>query len=153
MFGFYLFIAIFADLSRVGLKPQSVIAHSPVESKVNVSVTFNELNDIKVGTPVFAKGEVIGKVEKIEKTVSKNKQQKATVTKFNVALSLKNTVSQSAIILQSTPASSQNIKPKTFLELLNLPSQSIKTISEGQQLLGFSSYEDFWRDEKLASKF
>ncbi len=137
MFSFFIVMSsLLADIS-----PRSFFALEAMvkQPKAVVSVSFDEINSLKIGSPVIVNGKVVGEVSKItKKTESTNKEA------VNVELNISASVSSSTIALQSTPTLANKNKPEAIVELLSLPISSITNQKTAEHLKGFSSFEKFW---------
>lgn len=141
MIGIAFLISIFTQFA-----PQNVwhIQEGPAE----LSVEFQEINTIKVGSAVIAEGELIGNVSSISPIA-------ATATGLDqenggYAVRLKITPHHRAILrkgtvaLIKTPFSTTRKNPETVLELLIPHDVTSPALIEGDTLVGYSSFQEFW---------
>lgn len=137
MFSFYILVSsLLADISPKSLFALEALAPQP---KTVISVSFDEVASLKIGSPVIANGFVVGEVSKITKEAeSKNKNS------VNVELNVNAKVTSSTVALQSTPTLASKSKPEAIVELLSLPISGISTKKASAHIKGFSSFEKFW---------
>lgn len=136
MFSFFIIMSsLLADISPRSFFALEAMAKQP---NVVVSVSFDEINSLKIGSPVIVNGIVVGEVSKINKENSKSEKA------INVELNVSANINSSTIALQSTPTLASKSKPEAIIELLSLPISSIKTKRTAESIKGFSSFEKFW---------
>lgn len=136
MFSFFIIMSsLLADISPRSFFALEAMAKQP---NVVVSVSFDEINSLKIGSPVIVNGIVVGEVSKINKEESKSEKA------INVELNVSANINSSTIALQSTPTLASKSKPEAIIELLSLPISSIKAKKTAESIKGFSSFEKFW---------
>jgi hypothetical protein len=158
MIGIYLLITIFGQISS-----QNPLL-APDLGPAEVTVAFQKLSGISVGTPVVAEGELIGTVSSVSST---NKRAEAAGS----AASEKNTVSDASnpgnssppyevhvkiaprhrnlirhgtVALIASPLSTTRVQLETVVELLIPTSADSPLHQDGDLIRGYSSYEEFW---------
>lgn len=153
MIGIYLLVTIFTQLS-----PQDFWL-APNNGPTELSVKFEKIPGIKVGTPVLAEGQLVGSVVKISSANSSaddNKEVKVTQVADNsvkssqayrlqvkIAPRHRALLRKGTIALIASPLSTARVQPESVVELL-IPINSAPVLKEGEAIKGFSSYEEFW---------
>lgn len=137
MFSFFIVMSsLLADISPKSFFALEAMVRQP---KTTVSVKFDEVNSLKIGSPVIVNGMIVGEVSKIIKEAESNNKET-----INVELNVSANISSSTIALQSTPTLASKNKPEAIVELLSLPISSITSKKTQEYIKGFSSFEKFW---------
>lgn len=146
MIGIYLLVSIFVQLSPLTTQMTTQIANgfgwnNPVEP-VELAIAFDELNGVRIGTPVVLDGRQVGRVTSIQLPDEANPGYQVSV---EVSSQLGGTLNSNTIGLQALPMSASRAKPEMVVELLSMPGTSGAKVAGGEVLTGFSSLEKFWR--------
>ena len=104
-----------------------------------ISVSFQEHPEINVGSPVLAEGQLIGKVNSI------NPAGTGTFSvEVKIAPNQRMLLRQGTIALISSPLSASRLAPETVVELLLPSDTAAPVLAEGETIVGYSSFEQFW---------
>ncbi|MBL7663086.1 MCE family protein [bacterium] len=142
MFSFYLIISLAAQFASGKL---------PVMPFQTVQVTFEQLNGLKTGSPVYLESSLVGTVSQIDYELGVDKSNKKN-GKFVVELALhvsKEKVTQSTIGLITERLAPNAQTLGTGVELLvgvgntEADSQAVSA----SRLQGYSSFSDFWKSK------
>ena len=149
-------------LAAIGVVCHSSDAFAAFSGTSRLSVSFEKLNGIKVGAPVVVDGQLVGTVSKInqpgvnatdDSKLQKNDDKKAEETKsskVNVELSIseehRELVRKGTVALIAAPASTTHAQKSrsSVVELIVPAATNVPVAEEGENLLGFSSFEHFW---------
>ncbi|MFN8390516.1 MAG: MlaD family protein [Bdellovibrionota bacterium] len=139
MLGIYLLVTIFAQFS-----PNFFWAAPTASEPIEVNVSFDELNGVRVGTTVVADGHVVGTVSKIDFKGEGN----AKVKPYDVAVKITPQFGlgfhQGTVALQASLMSVSRVHPEPVVELLYPPGESSALLASGGRIKGYSSLEQFW---------
>ena len=144
MIGIYLLVSIFTQFPSTFVwgSPFSFPSIPVEDKKVEISVTFDQLNGLTIGSPVLVNGHQVGSVSRIDYGDSAEAQS------FNVAMTISSisdaTVVSDSVALQASPMSASRLDPETVVELVSLPGAKGRALEGGETLTGFSSLEQFW---------
>ena len=148
MIGIYLLVSIFVQLSPIsnGISTAqfaSFFSNDVTTDPVEFALAFDELNGLRVGTPVLLDGRQVGRV-----TAIKGEEKEDAAATFHVSVQVESrfgsSVRRGTIGLQAAPMSASRLKPETVVELLAMPGANGAMLSGGETLTGFSSLEKFW---------
>lgn len=143
MIGVYLLVTIFAQLSPFTAWIDTASGPTQIE------VSFDRLNGIKLGAPVLADGQLVGKVTKI---VAEGEEEEAAQTKdhktFSVEVTLaarhRSALKDGTVALIAAPISVARNKPEAVLELFRPLNDTTTPLKVGTKIPGFASFEEFW---------
>jgi hypothetical protein len=158
MIGIYLLITILGQISSQN--PLLASDLGPAE----VTVAFQKLSGISIGTPVVAEGELIGTVSSVSST---NKRAEAAGSpapqedsvsdashpgsgsqpfevRVKIAPRHRNLIRHGTVALIASPLSTTRVQLETVVELLIPTSADSPLHQDGDLIKGFSSYEEFW---------
>lgn len=135
MFSLYILVSsFFADIAPANLMALESLVKQP---QTTISVSFDEVNSLKIGSPVISNGIIVGEVSKI----SNDSKTNAPVT---VEMNVRGNIANNTVALESKPTLASKSKPEAIVELLSLPISSVSNKKQSQQIKGFSSFEKFW---------
>ncbi|MCB0322801.1 MAG: hypothetical protein KDD69_04475 [Bdellovibrionales bacterium] len=150
MIGIYLLVTLFTQFSPQHLW---VVESGPTE----VSVEFEQLNGIKIGSPVLAEGQLIGNVSRISPipfgrrgsaTVTgitlKGPKDEAFVVSVKIAPHHRGLLRKGTVALIKSPLSTSRVAPEAVVELLLPVGHSEPVLKDGASIVGYSSFEEFW---------
>ncbi len=156
MIGIYLLVSIFTQF------PSTFVWGSPFtfpsipveETKIEISVTFDQLNGLTIGSPVLVNGHQVGTVSRIDYATVEGENTEPQ--SYNVALNI-SAASEAALLtdsvaLQASPMSASRLDPETVVELVSLPGATGRALNGGETLTGYSSLEQFWSAAVPAAK-
>jgi hypothetical protein len=162
MLGIYLLVTIFAQFSPTIFSPDIFWSTPMLTQPLEVTVNFDELNDIRVGTPVLSDGHIVGSVSKISypdtSYSDRTYSNRATPDNDNFQVGVTITpptglpFHQGIVALQTSLMSVTKSSPETVVELLFLPGADSHTLQGGSSISGFSSMEKFWTAGQIRSK-
>jgi len=144
MIGIYLLISIITQFPSTFVwgSPFSYPSIPMEDKKVEISVTFDQLNGLTIGSPVLVNGHQVGEVSRIDF------HDAAETESFNVAMTISSvsdaSVLTDSVALQASPMSASRLDPKTVVELVSMPGAKGRALEGGETLTGFSSLEQFW---------
>ena len=148
MVGIYLLVAVFTQFSPSNLNIFPALSAGPSE----VAVEFDELNGIRLGSAVIAEGQLIGVVSNISSVGSELSSENQPDLGNNptsyqltvrIAPSYRNLLRRGTVALIASPLSRTRVRPETVVEfMLPLPPQPI--LKNGESIVGYSSYREFW---------
>ena len=150
MLGLFFYVSVFAQIGS------QVIAFFPVKGPSEIEVEFEKLSGIAIGAPVLAEGQLVGNVSEIQVQTPEVGSGAALADKYRannpfytvkvkIAPPHRNLLRQGTIALLLSPISATRSRPETVVELL-FPGVNSKlpVLQDGDRIIGFSSYEDFW---------
>lgn len=154
MIGIYLLVTIFSQFAPVSQFVNNWAwdaASKPTAGEtLSLHITFDRLNDLKIGSPVIVDGRQVGEVSEItapEDTAAGHFSVSLNVTGPNTSL-----LGTESIALQAAPMSASRTKAETVVELVSLPGQKGRQLQGGEELSGFSSIEKFWTGAASGSR-
>ena len=144
MIGIYFLVSILTQFA-----PQNLwlLDQSPSE----ISVEFQDIKNMKIGAAVLAEGELIGSVSEIN-TLDKSSTGLPTAAlgkdsfevKIKIAPHHRALLKRGTIALIKTPYSISRSTPEIVVELLIPQNASSPNLRDGEILVGYSSFEEFW---------
>ena len=151
MLGFYLLVTFFA---QIALPSTPVVASDA--NPVQVSVNFEKLNGVTVGSPVIADGQLIGNVSTIvsgdSKLAGKNKRSDSSDNSYLVQLKIspahRALLRKGTVGLINAPLCNLRNSPDAVVELI-IPSTNSAPLMDGEKIRGYSSFVDFWRTASI----
>ena len=145
MIGIYLLVSIFAQFSPTAGWFTPTTAVPTVSAAISVTVSFDQLNGVKLGTPVLSDGRRIGAVTKIKGPIDSGSRAAARYqVEVSVTQSFGLSLHRGTVALQTAPMSVSRMKPVTVVELMFLPGENPAELARGEPIAGFSSLEKFW---------
>ncbi len=143
MIGIYLLVNIFAQLSPFTAWIDTVSGPTQIE------VSFDRLNGIKLGAPVLANGQLVGKVTKIiaedeEADAVQAKDHKSFSVEVTLAARHRSALKDGTVALIAAPLSVSRNKPEAVLELFRPLKDTTTPLKVGSKIPGFASFEEFW---------
>ncbi len=146
MIGIYLLVNIFAQLSPFTAWIDTVSGPTQIE------VSFDRLNGIKLGAPVLANGQLVGKVTKIiaededadAVQVKDAKDHKSFSVEVTMAARHRSALKDGTVALIAAPLSVSRNKPEAVLELFRPLKDTATPLKVGSKIPGFASFEEFW---------
>lgn len=152
----YVMLNVFAQMPSFGAPAMNQIFGSLNLNSVpsEITVTFSELNGIRLGSAVVSGGYPIGQVVGIE--IVDHTPNDASDALYQVKLQIENLSSalaaESMVALQTTPVTAARRSAETVVELLPVPrGEQNCSHSTGETLCGYASYEKFWSAEKFTA--
>ena len=145
MIGIYLLVTIFSQLCPITQFASSSIWSVPTlltstpEESLEIQVAFDELNGLRIGSPVLVDGKRVGTVASISQPEEGAYEISLTITQGAAF-----TLGTESDALQTSPMSVSRLRPETVVELLSLPGDKGIDLNGGERLAGFSSLEKFW---------
>ena len=124
-------------------------------SAAEIAVQFNKANVISVGAPVVAEGELIGAVSSISSIENKAEQKlnkESCEVKVKIAPRHRELIRRGTVALIASPVSTARVRLETVIELLLPRSHDAPALREGDSIVGYSSYEDYWSAPSVKSK-
>ncbi|GEM_PF-4884058 len=158
MIGIYILATIFSQFSPPALFPsaypfapfvfEDVFEEGISGQTSEVELVVDQLNGVRVGTPVALDGEIIGSVKQIQGEKSK-RAVKTTPRSFNLKLAFEVSggldLRSGAIGIITSPISRLTSAPQTVVELINPKEEEARpALKSGEKLRGFGSLSDFW---------
>ena len=146
MIGIYLLVTIFTQLS-----PNDLIFAS-LNGPAQVSVKFERIPGIKVGSPVLNEGQLIGTVMSINRAATNRKENAAAKAgqkeqpcslKVQIEPRHRSLLRKGTIALIASPLSNARVQTAPVVELL-VPVINAPALQEGEVIRGYASYEEFW---------
>jgi hypothetical protein len=141
MLGICLLVTMFSQLSAQNL------LFTPAKP-VQLNVSFPELNGVKIGSPVVLEGKTIGSVSRIL-----DRHARVRPARFNVEVRIDSlhsvSIRKGTIALIASHLTSGKGSKAPVVELIapagNIERGVSSLLSDGAAILGFSSYEEFWK--------
>ena len=134
MSGIYLIVALISQFSSENIFAK--LASAPVQ----VYIAFDHPTDLGIGSRVVIEGEVVGSVTNVAE--SENSKQ------FQVQISLdpdtRDSLKLGTVALTFAPTTSEKSKQASVVELFVPKSNEKSLLKDGDEIRGFSSYEQFW---------
>ena len=151
MFGLYFLVAI-ATQFIAGIQP---VGLTTLKTELSIETSFSSISNLKIGSPVTIRGELIGtvsKIEKIEKQLEKGHSRKNKNDSYFVQLQINNPscISDTSIALVATPVVTNSSKKQSVIEILT-PQSTSNSQRPLEKLRGFSSYKEFWLASDIKS--
>ena len=119
-----------------------------------ISTKFQGVRELDIGTPVFSKGQLVGRVAAVKPIVQVRKQWGDYEVDLALTEQARNSVADNTVALISSPLVSPKKQPKTIIELVSssqqksdkkgAPQDSAEK-NDSKRIKGFSSYEQYWR--------
>ena len=147
MIGVYILIAIFGQFSPANF--WSMLDTNPSQFELS----FRSGKVIQIGAPVLAEGELIGKVSAIGLMTSdaepnlqakRSKRRESYEVVLRIAPHFRPVLRRGTVALIASPLSTTRVKPETVVELIVPPGKKQPPIANGEEIKGYSSYEEFW---------
>ena len=119
-----------------------------------LSAKFQGVQELAIGTPVFSKGHLVGRVAGVKPILQVRKQWGDYEVELAVTEQANNNLSDHTVALISSPLVSPKKQPRTVIELVSSsdPKNTKKDVSQKQSdksgmrnIKGYSSYEQYWR--------
>jgi hypothetical protein len=137
MVGIYLIVTLFAQLAHAGSFSLDTLGE-PAE----VAVDVNQLNGVKVGTPVFVAGNLVGNVSRVAPGAEKEGPSSYTLG-LKISPKFRSQLRVGTIALIGSTLATSRVEPEVVVELF-IPPHVSEQLPGGSRIVGYTSYEQFW---------
>ncbi len=148
MLGIYLLVTLITQFS-----PHNLIASLGVSEKV-VTIEFEKLNGLSVGSPVLFEGRAIGNVTKIDRgncslepSLHEEESSNCFRVETKIIHNVNTAVNKETIALITSPLMPDQSRRDSVVELIPSEDQT-SSIEKDVHLVGFSSFLQFWTSER-----
>jgi len=148
MIGMYLLVSLLTQfvpaysLDLAYIADFSITSKSTSSSSSEFTILLDELNGAAVGSSVYVAGSVAGTISSIVASDDNTGKESWTVG-LKIENQYKGLLKEGTIAFVVSTNSTISNNPETVVELF-VPSKGKTQLSEGANIVGFTSYEKFW---------